>query len=95
MTDLINLLRLGISGIFFLFAGYQWEDIAPCVTWMVPYAMAIKELGPPQLNLKIHADIPQEDVFNIQTHSVDMKCLVSEASIEYKSLALTDYFHFL
>ncbi|XP_026531700.1 G1/S-specific cyclin-E1 [Notechis scutatus] len=47
-------------------SGYELSDIEKCVKWMVPFAMAIKEVG--SSVLKHFRGIPAEDLHNIQTH---------------------------
>ena len=55
--------------------GYKWADILPCVQWMAPFAVTIRELGP--MEVKFFSNIPSEDSHNIQTHVVDLNLLVS------------------
>lgn len=43
--------------------------------WMVPFAMALREVG--GASLKTFPGIPEEDVHNIQTHASYMAWLVS------------------
>ncbi|XP_015745149.1 G1/S-specific cyclin-E1 [Python bivittatus] len=47
-------------------SGYELSDIEKCVKWMVPFAMAIKEVG--SSVLKHFKGVPAEDLHNIQTH---------------------------
>ncbi|XP_054696852.1 G1/S-specific cyclin-E1 isoform X2 [Grus americana] len=47
-------------------SGYKWCEIEECVKWMVPFAMAIKEVG--SSKLKHFRGIAPEDLHNIQTH---------------------------
>ncbi|XP_034281623.1 G1/S-specific cyclin-E1 [Pantherophis guttatus] len=47
-------------------SGYELSDIEKCVKWMVPFAMAIKEVG--SSVLKHFRGVPAEDLHNIQTH---------------------------
>ena len=55
-------------------AGYEWKDILPCVQWMAPYALCVKELG--QTAVKFFPNIQSEDSHTIQTHVVDLNLLV-------------------
>ncbi|XP_007887579.2 G1/S-specific cyclin-E1 [Callorhinchus milii] len=48
-------------------SGFEWNEIEACVKWMVPFAMALREVG--STKLKKLKDIAVEDVHNIQTHS--------------------------
>ncbi|XP_072836982.2 G1/S-specific cyclin-E1 [Pogona vitticeps] len=47
-------------------SGYELCDIEDCVKWMVPFAVAIKEMG--STTVKHFRGIPAEDLHNIQTH---------------------------
>ncbi|XP_067158623.1 G1/S-specific cyclin-E1 isoform X2 [Apteryx mantelli] len=47
-------------------SGYEWCEIEECVKWMVPFAMAIREVG--SSKLKHFRGIAPEDLHNIQTH---------------------------
>ncbi|XP_070616380.1 G1/S-specific cyclin-E1 isoform X2 [Erythrolamprus reginae] len=47
-------------------SGYELSDIEKCVKWMVPFAMAIKEVG--SSALKQFRGVPAEDLHNIQMH---------------------------
>uniref|UniRef100_A0A8C7E148 Cyclin E1 n=1 Tax=Naja naja TaxID=35670 RepID=A0A8C7E148_NAJNA len=47
-------------------SGYELSDIEKCVKWMIPFAMAIKEVG--SSVLKHFKGVPAEDFHNIQTH---------------------------
>ncbi|XP_015267613.1 PREDICTED: G1/S-specific cyclin-E1 isoform X1 [Gekko japonicus] len=47
-------------------SGYELCDIEDCVKWMVPFALAIREVG--SSALKHFRGIPEEDSHNIQTH---------------------------
>ncbi|NXE49288.1 CCNE1 protein, partial [Casuarius casuarius] len=46
--------------------GYEWCEIEECVKWMVPFAMAIREVG--SSKLKHFRGVAPEDLHNIQTH---------------------------
>ena len=56
-------------------SGYKWQDILPCVQWMAPFAVTVRELGP--IAVKFFPNIPSEDSHTIQTHVVDLSLLVS------------------
>uniref|UniRef100_A0A8D0GQB5 Cyclin E1 n=1 Tax=Sphenodon punctatus TaxID=8508 RepID=A0A8D0GQB5_SPHPU len=47
-------------------SGYEWCDVEDCVKWMVPFAMAIREVG--SSTLKHFRGVAPEDLHNIQTH---------------------------
>ena len=55
-------------------SGYMWNDIAPCVQWMAPFAMTLRESG--TVEVKFFPQVPSEASHNIQTHTVDMLVLV-------------------
>lgn len=46
--------------------GYEWREVEECVKWMVPFAMAIREVG--SSKLKHFRGVAPEDMHNIQTH---------------------------
>ena len=50
-------------------------DIAPCVHWMAPHAITLREVGP--IDFKFFREISKDNTHNIQTHSVDLQLLVS------------------
>ncbi|KAL4234175.1 G1/S-specific cyclin-E1 [Mactra antiquata] len=54
-------------------SGYKWQDILPCVQWMAPFAVTVKELG--QLAVKFFPNVQSEDSHAIQTHVVDLNLL--------------------
>lgn len=56
-------------------SGYKWHDISACVQWMAPFVATLCQYG--SAELKQFANIKASYVHNIQTHSVDMKLLVS------------------
>ena len=62
-----------------IFTGYQWGDIVPCVRWMAPFAVAVREMGP--ISVKFFPNIQSEDSHTIQTHVVDMQLLVSRRKL--------------
>lgn len=47
-------------------SGYEFCEIEDCVKWMVPFAMALREVG--SSKLKHFNGIAPEDLHNIQTH---------------------------
>ncbi|KAM9065521.1 G1/S-specific cyclin-E1 [Sarcophilus harrisii] len=47
-------------------SGFDWPEVEECVKWMVPFAMAVKEVG--GARLKYFKGVPSEDMHNIQTH---------------------------
>uniref|UniRef100_A0A8C5T814 Cyclin E1 n=1 Tax=Malurus cyaneus samueli TaxID=2593467 RepID=A0A8C5T814_9PASS len=47
-------------------SGYEFCEIEECVKWMVPFAMALREVG--SSKLKHFSGIAPEDLHNIQTH---------------------------
>ena len=65
--------------------GYELCDIEDCVKWMVPFAVAIKEMG--STTVKHFRGIPAEDLHNIQTHINSFELLVSAALSDTISLA--------
>uniref|UniRef100_UPI00398E517B G1/S-specific cyclin-E1 isoform X1 n=2 Tax=Pristiophorus japonicus TaxID=55135 RepID=UPI00398E517B len=54
-------------------SGFEWSEIEGCVKWMVPFAMALGEVG--SLKLKNLKGVCLEDVHNIQTHSNGLSLL--------------------
>lgn len=54
-------------------SGYKWNDILPCVQWMAPFAVTVRELG--QTAVKFFPNIQSEDSHSIQTHVVDLGLL--------------------
>ena len=56
-------------------SGYQASELQDCFDWMSAFAITIKEMGPAAM--KHFENIPQDDLHNIQTHSVDLSALVS------------------
>ncbi|KAJ6665952.1 hypothetical protein lerEdw1_000856 [Lerista edwardsae] len=65
-------------------SGYELCDIQDCVRWMVPFAMAIKEVG--SSTLKQFRGVPLEDLHNIQTH-VNTLDLLDKAQAKQAILA--------
>lgn len=55
-------------------AGYEFCEIEDCVKWMVPFAMALREVG--SSKLKHFSGIAPEDLHNIQTHIDSFDLLV-------------------
>lgn len=67
--------------------GYKWSDISSCVQWMAPFAMTLRDDGP--VKVKFLSQVSENDVHNIQTHSVDLSLLVSRrmhSTLECKDL---------
>lgn len=58
-----------------LSAGLKRAELEECVRWMVPFAVALREVG--GSSVKAFAGIPADDVHNIQTHASYMTWLVS------------------
>ncbi|KAJ7419473.1 G1/S-specific cyclin-E1 [Willisornis vidua] len=56
-------------------SGYEFCEIEECVKWMVPFAMALREVG--SSKLKHFSGIAPEDLHNIQTHINSFDLLVS------------------
>lgn len=59
-------------------SGYSLEDLKECYDWMAAFAITVHEMGPVQL--KTFNKVAQDDMHNIQTHSVDLETLVRETS---------------
>lgn len=57
-------------------SGYSLEDMKECYDWMAAFAITVHEMGPVQL--KSFSKVAQDDMHNIQTHSVDLETLVSD-----------------
>jgi G1/S-specific cyclin-E1 len=55
-------------------SGYTWSEISDCVSWMVPFAKALKE-DSPQPQIKTFHSVAIEDQHNIQTHTVELTTL--------------------
>ncbi|MEE6517426.1 hypothetical protein FKM82_027596 [Ascaphus truei] len=51
-------------------SGYEWSKMEECVKWMVPFTLAVREVG--SSKVKHFRGIDPEDVHNIQTHT---RCL--------------------
>ncbi|XP_069463179.1 G1/S-specific cyclin-E1 [Ambystoma mexicanum] len=47
-------------------SGYRWSELEECATWMIPFAMTIKEAG--SSPLRQFRGVAPEDLHNIQTH---------------------------
>ncbi|XP_050399181.1 G1/S-specific cyclin-E isoform X2 [Patella vulgata] len=54
-------------------SGFKWPDILPCVQWMAPFAVTMREAGP--LEIKFFSTVASDDSHNIQTHSVTVALL--------------------
>ncbi|XP_078400491.1 G1/S-specific cyclin-E1 isoform X1 [Cetorhinus maximus] len=54
-------------------SGFEWSEIEGCVKWMVPFAMALREVG--GIKLKNLKGVCPEDLHNIQTHSNSLSLL--------------------
>lgn len=50
-------------------------DLLPCIQWMNPYAITLREAGP--VELKFFPMVHIDDSHNVQTHAVDLDLLVS------------------
>ena len=81
-------LKKNISPLYKFIAGYKWADIVPCVQWMAPFAVTLRELGP--MEVKFFSNIPSEDSHNIQTHVVDLNLLVSNFSLYRQHPEITE-----
>ena len=55
-------------------SGYSSKDLQECYDWMASFAVTVHEMGPVQL--KSFSKVAQDDMHNIQTHSVDLEILV-------------------
>ncbi|XP_042243224.1 G1/S-specific cyclin-E-like [Homarus americanus] len=54
-------------------SGYSREQLQECQDWMVAFYLTANEMGPMQL--KSFSQVAQDDMHNIQTHSVDLDTL--------------------
>ncbi|XP_067652161.1 G1/S-specific cyclin-E-like isoform X1 [Haliotis asinina] len=54
-------------------SGLSWQDILPCVQWMSPFAVTVREDGP--VEIKFFPTVPSEDCHNIQIHNIDLTLL--------------------
>ncbi|XP_063609490.1 G1/S-specific cyclin-E-like isoform X1 [Penaeus indicus] len=54
-------------------SGYSAEEMQACYDWMAAFAVTVHEMGPMQL--KSFSQVAQDDIHNIQTHSVDLDTL--------------------
>ncbi|XP_035680336.1 G1/S-specific cyclin-E-like isoform X1 [Branchiostoma floridae] len=54
-------------------SGFSWEEVAPCVQWMTPYAITRREAG--YVPLKMYNQISPEAAHNIQNHTCDLAML--------------------
>lgn len=64
-------------------AGYEFCEIEECVKWMVPFAMALREVG--SSKLKHFSGIAPEDLHNIQTHINSFDLLVCMGRMKTKT----------
>ncbi|XP_067905450.1 G1/S-specific cyclin-E1 isoform X2 [Heterodontus francisci] len=60
--------------------GFEWSEIEGCVKWMVPFAVALREVG--NIKLKNLKGVCPEDVHNIQTHSNSLSLLDKAHSMQ-------------
>ncbi|XP_069822319.1 G1/S-specific cyclin-E1 [Dendropsophus ebraccatus] len=49
-------------------SGYEWTELEPCINYVVPFAMAIRDAGK-QSKLKYFKGVDIEDMHNLQTHT--------------------------
>ncbi|CAL4101403.1 unnamed protein product [Meganyctiphanes norvegica] len=54
-------------------SGYSQADLSACHEWMAAFAITVHSMGPAQL--KSFSQVAQDDIHNIQTHSVDLETL--------------------
>uniref|UniRef100_A0A8D3AQS0 Cyclin E1 n=1 Tax=Scophthalmus maximus TaxID=52904 RepID=A0A8D3AQS0_SCOMX len=54
-------------------------EVEECVRWMVPFAMALREVG--GLPMKTFTGIPADDMHNIQSHASFLTWLVSQSTV--------------
>lgn len=54
-------------------SGYSQTDLAACQEWMAAFALTVHNMVPAQL--KSFSQVAQDDIHNIQTHSVDLDTL--------------------
>lgn len=64
-------------------SGFSLDDLKECYDWMAAFAITVHEMGPVQL--KTFSKVAQDDMHNIQTHSVDLETLV-RGGIEHTTL---------
>lgn len=65
-------------------AALKRVELEECVRWMVPFAMALREIG--ASSMKTFPGIPADDMHNIQTHASYMTWLVSLFLLVYHIL---------
>lgn len=70
-------------------AALKRVELEECVRWMVPFAMALREIG--GSSMKTFTGIPADDMHNIQTHASYMTWLVSWGLLIY--YILTSFQH--
>merc|ERR1712126_140840 len=87
-----------VAGIFYYFqgqeatisvSGYTWKEISPCVEWLAPFALALRDSNksPPVLSFP---GVQKEDQHNIQTHSVDLSLLEQAQAYQQQDLIDAD-----
>uniref|UniRef100_A0A0P4WCX0 Cyclin N-terminal domain-containing protein n=1 Tax=Scylla olivacea TaxID=85551 RepID=A0A0P4WCX0_SCYOL len=54
-------------------SGFSLDDLKECYDWMAAFAITVHEMGP--IQLKTFSKVAQDDMHNIQTHSVDLETL--------------------
>ncbi|XP_029635699.1 G1/S-specific cyclin-E isoform X1 [Octopus sinensis] len=54
-------------------SGLSMTDLLPCIQWMNPYAITLREAGP--VELKFFPMVHIDDSHNVQTHAVDLDLL--------------------
>lgn len=62
-------------------AALKRVELEECVRWMLPFAMALREVG--GSSMKTFPGIPADDMHNIQMHVPYMTWLVSESIVIY------------
>ncbi|KAG7239627.1 hypothetical protein INR49_028779 [Caranx melampygus] len=62
----------------------KWVEIEECVRWMVPFAMALREVG--GLPMKTFPGIPTDDMHNIQSHAPYLTWLEKAYSYQEEEL---------
>ncbi|XP_074644383.1 G1/S-specific cyclin-E-like [Tubulanus polymorphus] len=65
-------------------SGFKWIDLAPCVEWMLPYALTVEELG--HVEMKYYSNVSPEMAHFIQTHVIELGIL---ESVKNKKFELT------
>ena len=62
-------------------AALKRVEVEECVRWMVPFAMALREVG--GSSMKTFPGIAADDMHNIQTHAAYITWLVSSRVVTY------------